>query len=251
MVHVNSKGGGYDKQISFLEWSIKKYLIPAKLIVVYGEAKEQYESIKSKSESNRLYTISEYIKKRNLYNEDIMVLDPDTIFTKSIDISKYSFPYNTIRVQNYSRYFSAFSEQAENAKIIFGKNVIPVVCPFVAKGKTISDFFDLTLYTMMGYLSKNIKMIWETGMFAMGASIVKGKFNVISDNFWPVANFYEEDFNQDGYDGIHYGFEIKLKNGESFKKWGSFSTFNSVPLDDSHHVSKKFIQHLKEFENLK
>jgi hypothetical protein len=250
LVHINAKGNyGYDKQISFLQWSMRRYKIPAQLNVVYGEAKGEYEIIKRKSESNRLYAISEYIKKRNLFKEDIMVLDPDTIFVKQIDASKYSLPEKTIRTQNYSRYIDMFSEHKKIAESVFGTNIKAAVCPFIGKGKTISELFDYSLYTLLGYYAKNLKSQWESGMFAMGAAMTKGNFNIVADNFWPVANFYEEDFVKNGYDGIHYGFEIKLKSGNSFKKWESFSSFNSEPLNTNHHVSTKFIEHLKEFEN--
>lgn len=252
LVHINAKGNaGYDKQVSFLQWSMRKYKIPAQLQVVYGEARGDYEAIKKRSESNRLYVVSDYIKKRGLYKEDIMVLDPDTIFVKSIDLAKYSLPDKTIRTQNYTRYIDMFPVHKQAAEAVFGTKIQSTVCPFIGKGKTISDMFDYTLYTLMGYYAKNLKSQWETGMFAMGAAMIKGNFKVNAENFWPVANFYEEDFTKDGYDGIHYGFEIKLKNGKSFKKWESFSAFDSTPDNENHHVSHKFIEHLKEFESAK
>ena len=249
LAHINAKGNaGYDKQISFLQWSMKKYKIPAQLIVVYGEAKNEYAILKRKSESNRLYAISDYIKKRNLFKEDIMVLDPDTIFVKSMDQSKYSLSEGTIRTQEYSRYIDMFPEHKGIAQSVFGTNIKSAVCPFIGKGKTISELFDYSLYALMGYYSKNLKSQWESGMYAIGAAMVKGNFNIIAENFWPVANFHESDFKENGYDGIHYGFEIQLKNKKSFRKWDSFSSFDSEPIDNKQHVSCKFIEHLKEFE---
>jgi hypothetical protein len=251
LVHINAKGNdGYDKQVSFLRWSMQKYRIPAQLHVVYGEARGEYEIIKKKSESNRLYAISDFIKKRNLYNEDIIVLDPDTIFVRQIDTSKYILPVGTIRSQNYSNYIDMFGEHKRIAESVFGKGIKGTVCPFIGKGKTVSDLFEYSLYTLLGYHSKNLKSQWESGMYAIGAAMVNGKFNVIVDNFWPVANFYENEFGVNDYDGIHYGFEIPLKNGKSFKKWGSFSSYGSEPLDDSKHVSNAFIEHLKQYEGL-
>jgi len=250
--HINAKGNaGYDKQISFLQWSIRKYRIPAQFNVVYGEAKNEYEIIKKKSESNRLYAISEYIKKRNLYKEDIVVLDPDTIFVNSIDASRYSIPDNTIRTQNYSRYIEMFPEHKKIAESVFETSIYSTVCPFIGKGRTICDLFDMSLYTLLGYYAKNLKSQWESGMFAIGAAMKKGKFTIIPENFWPVANFYEEDFGKDQYDGIHYGFEIPLENEKTFNKWISFSSHGSEPKYKKQHISMKFIQHLKEFENSK
>jgi len=145
LVHINAKGNaGYDKQISFLQWSMRKYKIPAQLQVVYGEAKGDYEVIKRKSESNRLYCISDYIKKRNLHNENIMVLDPDTIFVKNIDLNNYSLPDKTVRTQNYSHYINMFPEHKKYAETVFGTKVEGMVCPFISKGKTISELFDYT-----------------------------------------------------------------------------------------------------------
>lgn len=249
LVHINAKGNlGYDKQISFLRWSMQKYKIPAQLHVVYGEAREQYSVIKKRSESNRLYAISDFIKKRNLYNEDVIVVDPDTIFVKQIDRNLYSLPVGTVMTQDYSRYFFMFPKWMNDAKSIFGTEIKSAVCPFIGKGKTISDLFDYSLYTLMGYHSKDIENRWEAGMFAIGAAMNRSSFNTITKNFWPVANFYEEDFGINNYDGIHYGFAIPLLNGKEFKKWGSFSAFDSYPQKKENHVSAKFIEHLKEFE---
>lgn len=249
LVHINAKGNaGYDKQISFLNWTMKKYKIPAQLIVVYGQAGGDYEIIKRKSESNRLYAISDYIKKRNLFKEDIIVLDPDTIFVKNIDVSKYSIPDGHIRTQDYTHYIEMFQEHKKIAQSVFGTNIKSAVCPFIGKGKTISDLFDYSLYTLLGYYSKNLKSQWESGMYAIGAAMVKGGFKVNAENFWPVANFHEDDFVANQYDGIHYGFEINLKNGKSFRKWDSFSSYDSEPNDKNKHVSFNFIEHLKQFE---
>lgn len=249
LAHINAKGNlGYDTQISFLKWSIQKYRIPVQFHVVYGTAKGEYEVIKKKSESNRLYAISDFIKKNKLYNEDVIVLDPDTIFVRSIDVSKYTLPVGTIRSQYYQNYIDAFPEHKTIAESVFGKGVLGTICPFIGKGKTIVDLFDFSLYTLLGYHSRNLKSQWESGMYAIGTSLVKGNFNTIVDNFWPVANYYEETFVKNDYDGIHYGFEIPLKNGESFKKWNSFTSYNSEPKDINKHVSGVFIDHLKQFE---
>lgn len=247
LVHVNAKDNdGYNKQISFLRWSIKKYRIPAELIVVDGYAKDEYQVIKNRSETNRLYCISTFIKKRGLLTEDIIVLDPDTIFVNEIDQDKYKRKSNEIYTQNYSDYFSIFPVMTNTAKQLYGSTVKATVCPFIGKGKTISDLFDLSLYTMLGYYKKNLDSRWETGMWAIGAAMNIGNFIIVDDYFWPVANFHENKFKK--YDGIHYGFEIPLKNGKSFKKWNSFESFNSEPINTNNHVSVNFINHLKEFE---
>jgi len=190
------------KQAEILEKSFQSTGQPGKLTIIRtGDYKEKYKKLNLDTTYpvyKRHIAIIDYIEKHNLFNEDIMILDPDMFFNKKFDIGvvKENKLYATPWVINYHVDLEDFPEilkKLKSLKIISnGTNFIPFAAPYYGKGKVICDISKVHL-NIDKYLrtSTFIQNRWITEMYSLSIAPSVSGYEIIYHNLSLYSNIHQ------------------------------------------------------------
>jgi hypothetical protein len=228
------------KQVEILERSFNSVGQSGKLVIVKtGNYKAKYQKLNldlNYPVYKRHIALIEYIEKNNLFNEDIMILDPDMFFNKKFDVGiiKENKLYATQWIVNHIvdlEDLPGILQRLKDLKITSNNtSFIPFAAPYYGKGKLIYEISKIHL-NIDRYLRSShfIKNRWITEMYSLSIAPSVSGYETIYHNLSLYSNIH--DANIQTYQSLpiihYYSKLISLSSDPSSgRKWVFISKYD-------------------------